>query len=132
MTDNTTGLGDETGTFDAEVQDMSTLDRIDSIIEVDYLGKPQERKILSGYAPHLNEEQVNCMLDFAKGIRRAFKKQELLDTISVRTLMNWADKVNIFGGISTALKVSWYDKLTESDKSIAKELYFQVFAEELR
>ena len=132
MTDNTTGLGDETGTFDAEVQDMSTLDRIDSVIEVDYLGKPQERKILSSYASHLNEQQVSCMLDFAKGIRRSFKRHELLDTISVRTLLNWADKVNIFGGIATALKVSWYDKLTDADKSIAKELYFQVFAEELK
>ena len=132
MTDNTTGLGDETGTFDAEVQDMSTLDRIDSCIEVEYLGKPQERKILQLCAPHLNDEQINHMLDFAKSIRRAFKNQELLDTISVRTLLNWADKVNIFGGIQTALKVSWYDKLTIADQSIAKEIFFQIFAEELK
>jgi cobaltochelatase CobS len=107
---------------------VSTLDRIDTVIEMDYLGKPQERKILGNYAPDLNAEQVNGMLDFAKGIRSAFKKQEILSTFSVRALLSWADKITMYKDIATALRVCWFDKLCESDKGVAKELYFQVFA----
>lgn len=131
MTDNTVGLGDETGTFQAEVQDVSTLDRIDTAIEMDYLGKPQERKILNNYAPTLNETQVNGMLDFAKGIRRAFAKHEVMSTLSVRALLSWADKITMYKDMGTALKICWYDKLSQSDKGVAKELYHQIFASSL-
>lgn len=131
MTDNTVGLGDETGTFQAEVQDVSTLDRIDTAIEMDYLGKAQERKILGNYSPTLNETQMNGMLDFAKGIRRAFGKHEMMTTFSVRALLSWADKITMYQDIGTALKICWYDKLSTSDKGIAKELYHQIFATNL-
>lgn len=128
MTDNTVGLGDETGTFQAEVQDVSTLDRIDTVIEMDYLGKPEERKILNKYAPDLNEDQVNSMLDFAKAIRSAFKKDELMSTFSVRALLNWADKISMYGSMDLALKVCWFDKLSVNDKAIVKEIYYSIFA----
>ena len=128
MTDNTVGLGDETGTFQAEVQDVSTLDRIDTAIEMSYLGKAQERKILTNYAPSLNETQVNGMLDFAKLIRTAFAKQEMMSTFSVRALLSWADKISMYSSVNTALKVCWFDKLTENDKCVAKDMFFQVFA----
>ena len=132
MTDNTVGLGDETGTFQAEVQDVSTLDRIDTVIEMDYLGVPEERKILNKYNPSLNETQVNGMLNFAKGIRVAFRKNEILSTFSVRALLNWADKVDMYGDMATALKVCWFDKLSNSDKAVAKELFMSIFATEIK
>jgi cobaltochelatase CobS len=132
MTDNTVGLGDETGTFQAEVQDVSTLDRIDTVIEMDYLGKTEERKILNKYAPDLNEDQVNSMLDFAKAVRLAFKKDELMSTFSVRALLNWADKISMYGDMATALKVCWFDKLSNNDKAIVKEMYMQVFASAIK
>ena len=132
MTDNTVGLGDETGTFQAEVQDVSTLDRIDTVIEMDYLGKVEERKILNKYAPDLNEEQVNSMLDFAKAIRAAFRKDEVMSTFSVRALLNWADKISMYGSMNTALKVCWFDKLSVNDKAIVKEIYFSIFAEGIK
>ena len=132
MTDNTVGLGDETGTFQAEVQDVSTLDRIDTVIEMDYLGKPEERKILNNYAPDLNETQVNGMLDFARAIRMAFKKDELMSTFSVRALLNWADKISMYGDIATALKVCWFDKLSNNDKAIVKDIFSQVFATSIK
>lgn len=132
MTDNTCGLGDETGTFQAEVQDSSSLDRIDTVIEMDYLGKPEERKILNKYSPDLNATQVNGMLDYAKGIRAAFRKGETLSTFSVRALLNWADKITMYGDMATALRVCWFDKLGESDKAVAGELYHQIFATNIK
>ena len=81
LTDNTQGSGDETGIFDAEVQDASTLDRIDTVIEVPYLGKPEERKVLMKKFPSLEEELVNRMIDVAKMVRTAFRKQTLMSTM---------------------------------------------------
>lgn len=130
LTDNTCGSGDETGIFDAEVQDASTLDRIGASIEVQYLGKPQERRILQKHCG-LNVEIINGMLDFAKLVRKAFEGQALLATFSVRALLAWAEKTEMTGSIQTALKLTWYDKLCADDKATVKDMFHQVFAREL-
>lgn len=127
LTDNTVGSGDETGIFDAEVQDASTLDRIDAAIEVPYLGKPQERKILQNHSD-LNDEIINGMLDVAKQVRFAFKKQTIMSTISVRGLLAWANKIELLGNIGQALQISWYNKLGTDDKKIVEDIFHQVFA----
>lgn len=128
LTDNTTGSGDETGIFDAEVQDASTLDRIDSAIEVPYLGKPDERKLLMSLCPELDKDRINGMLDFAKQVRLSFAKNTLMCTISVRGLMAWAQKTVLMGHQGEALKLSWYNKLGAQDKTVVEDIYHQVFA----
>lgn len=130
LTDNTCGSGDETGIFDAEVQDASTLDRVGASIEVKYLGKPMERRILKKHS-NLNEEIINGMLDFAKLVRKAFEQQNLLATFSVRSLLSWCEKTEMTGSIETALKITWYDKLCNDDKVTVNDMFHQVFARAL-
>jgi cobaltochelatase CobS len=130
LTDNTCGSGDETGAFDAEVQDASTLDRIGAAIEIKYLGKVQERSILTKHST-LNKDQINGILEFAKQVRTSFEQQSLLATMSVRSLLAWAEKAEMTKSLELALRLSWYDKLTEDDKAVAKEMYYQVFARKL-
>lgn len=130
LTDNTVGSGDETGIFDAEVQDASTLDRVDATIEVTYLGKPEERKILQNHS-NLNDEIINGMLDVAKQVRSAFKKQTLMSTISVRGLLAWASKIELLGSIGQALQVSWYNKLGTDDKKVVEDIFHQAFARKI-
>lgn len=127
LTDNTVGSGDETGIFDAEVQDASTLDRVDATIEVTYLGKSEERKILQNHS-NLNLDIINGMLDVAKMVRSAFKKQTLMNTISVRGLLAWASKTELLGSIGKGLQVSWYNKLGTDDKKTVEDIFHQVFA----
>jgi len=126
LTDNTCGSGDETGIFDAEVQDASTLDRIGASIEVKYLGKPQERRILKKHC-NLNTPILDGMLDFTKLVRKAFEQQNLLATLSVRSLLAWAEKIEMTGSIETGLKMSWYDKLCNDDKATVRDMFHQVF-----
>lgn len=130
LTDNTCGLGDETGTFSAEVQDVSSLDRIGATIEVSYLGKPEERKILQNHST-LNVDIINGMLETAKLVRTAFKNQTVLSTMSVRTLLSWAEKTEITGSLEMGLRLSWFDKLGTDDQVSIRELYHQVFARTL-
>lgn len=130
LTDNTAGSGDETGMFDAEVQDASTLDRIDVAIEVPYLGKPQERKILQNHS-NLDVAVIDPMLDFIKLVRNAFSKQDIMTTISVRGMLAWADKTELTGSLEKGLRLSWYNKLCKDDQAVVRDMYHQVFARTL-
>lgn len=130
LTDNTTGSGDETGIFDAEVQDASTLDRIDAAIEVPYLGKPEERRLLKAHCD-LNEDIINGMLDLAKLVRSAFRKQTMMNTMSIRPLLAWAEKIEMMGHMGHALKLSWYNKLGSDDQKLVEDMYHQVFGKQL-
>jgi cobaltochelatase CobS len=130
LTDNTSGSGDETGIFDAEVQDASTLDRIDAAIEVKYLGKPEERKILQKHSD-LNIDIINGMLDVAKMVRAAFNKQTLMSTLSVRGLLSWASKTELMGNIGHGLQLSWYNKLGTDDKKVVEDIFHQVFGRKI-
>lgn len=130
LTDNTCGLGDETGTFDAEVQDVSTLDRIGATIEVNYLSKADEINILSNHSK-LNDQIKKDMVDLANMVRNAFKQQQILTTMSVRGLLSWAEKIQITGKIGFSLKLVWYDKLSKDDQAVVKDIYHQIFAKNI-
>jgi len=130
LTDNTCGTGDETGVFDAQVQDASTLDRIGASIEIEYLPKVQERRLLKKQTG-LTTDQINGVLDFAKLVRVAFSQQALLTTFSVRALLAWTEKAELCSSLEQGLKLSWFDKLSKDDKATAKDMYFQVFARKL-
>ena len=131
LTDNTAGSGDETGMFDAQVQDASTLDRVGAAIEVFYLGKTQEKKIISNHSTLLSKAQISGMVDFAKLARNAFNDQRLQATISVRSLLAWAEKAEMVGNLEFALRLTWWDKLCKDDQAVAKDIYHQVFVRNL-
>lgn len=127
LTDNTAGSGDETGMFDAQVQDASTLDRVGAAIEVTYLSKPQERRILKKVADILTVDQLDGMLDFAKVVRNSFNDERLMATFSVRSLLAWVEKAEMVGNLELSLRLTWYDKLCKDDQATARDIYHQVF-----
>lgn len=127
LTDNTQGSGDETGIFDAEVQDASTLDRIDSSIEIPYLDKHDEIALLKGHST-LNDDILNGMVNLAQLVRNAFRDQTLMATMSVRPLLAWANKTELMGDLGAALRVSWFNKLSTDDQAIVADMFNQVFS----
>lgn len=126
LTDNTAGSGDETGVFDAEVQDASSLDRIDTTIEAKYLGKPDERKLLQRKTD-LNEDIINGMIDVAKQVRNAFAKGTMMSTMSARGIMAWADKTEKLGHIGRALQYTFMNKLGTDDRKVVEDMFHKVF-----
>jgi len=127
LTDNTCGIGDETGTFDAQIQDASTLDRINMVIEMSYLNPADEKKLLSNYSK-LNPQLIQAMVDTAKLVRTAFVNQKIMSTMSVRTLLAWAEKSERIGDASKALRMVWFEKLSRDDQAVVKDIFHQVFA----
>lgn len=126
MTDNTVGVGDESGVYEAFIQDASSLDRIDAAIDVPYLGIPEERSILEK-ATKLDAKTITNMVTFAKTIRKAFVGGTIMSTMSIRPLLAWSEKVEISGDIGMSLRISWFDKLSSDDKAVAKDAFHQQF-----
>jgi cobaltochelatase CobS len=130
LTDNTCGSGDETGVFDAQVQDASTLDRVGACIKVEYLGKADEKRIMRKHTT-LSVKQINGILDYAKLVRKAFEQQSLLSTFSVRSLLAWGEKAEMTQDLELALRLTWFEKLSTDDQATAREMYHQVFARKI-
>jgi hypothetical protein len=127
LTDNTAGSGDETGIFDAEVQDASTLDRIDTTIKAKYLGKADERKLLQRKTG-LNDDIINGILDVAKMVRNAFTKGTMMSTMSARGVVAWAQKTEKLGHIGRALNYTFLNKLGSDDRKVVEDMFHKVFA----
>lgn len=84
-TANSRGQGDEFGWYTGvRPMNVATLDRFGTFIEVDYLDKGTEKKLLADKFPKLSEGDADEMCQFAVEIRQAFKTGELSTTISPR------------------------------------------------
>jgi cobaltochelatase CobS len=128
LTDNTCGTGDHTGSYDAEVQDLSTLDRITTTLYVDYNDPKTERSIVSKACPTLDKPTVKSMVQVAGLIRDAFKKGTVQQTMSMRALLAWATKTELLGGdLHYTFTRSYFAKLDPDSAAIAAEVWRQVF-----
>ena len=84
-TANSRGQGDEYGWYQGvRPMNVATLDRFGVFIEVDYLDKATEQKLLTNKYPTLNKADAEEMSQFAVEVRQAFKTGELSTTISPR------------------------------------------------
>jgi cobaltochelatase CobS len=132
MTDNTAGIGDETGQFDAEVQDASTLDRIDTTIELGYLTRAQEVKVLKSIAgDDVPVDKLKDMVEVAHLVREGFKSGTMNATLSTRALINWVKKAAVYGEVTTSFRLAWYNKLSRDDQMVASEAFTQATGEYL-
>lgn len=127
LTDNTNGQGSEDGKYNAEVQDLSTLDRITASIYVGYPKASVERKILKRVAPSLTKDNVNLLTKMNKQIRAAFMKATLAQPLSLRAGIAIAKKAQ-FLGIEAAYKISYVNKLSNQDMGVFGEIWRQVTA----
>ena len=130
LTDNTNGTGAEDGRFDANIQDLSTLDRIRTTLYVDYNAPEVERKLLRGLVPDMPKATVDNMIKVANEIRASFKGGNLMQTMSVRGLMNWADGAMMLGDTHLAYEMHLLDKLSDADRIVAESCYRQAFGGE--
>lgn len=132
LTDNTNGTGDTTGKYIAQVQDLSTLDRIGTSIYVDYLSEKEEKEMLAKLFPALDTKVRADMVKVAGLIRTAFVKGQLLQTMSIRGLTNWAKNYSVLGNLNSSYKFAYYDKLGPDCKQIANNCFRQVFGRDIK
>lgn len=131
LTDNTTGTGDHSGSYNAEVQDLSTLDRITNTVFVDYNPPEVESKIIRKAVPALDQQTASRMVSCGVKVREAYATGATLQTMSMRALLSWARKWAMTGDLRFSFRKAFADKLDPDSRAIAGEIFHQVFAQEL-
>jgi cobaltochelatase CobS subunit len=86
-TANTVGQGDEFGLYQgARHQSQAFLDRFTNWIEIGYLSKTDETKLLKAKAPGIDEDAAKTIMDYVTEHRAAFVNAEILQPISARAI----------------------------------------------
>ena len=125
LTDNTNGQGSEDGKYNAEVQDLSTLDRITATIYIDYPVAREEEAILRKIAKGLSKEDIAIAAKVNSQVRSAFKKGTLQQPLSIRASILIAIKAQ-YVGLARAYKIAFTGKLTATDTGVFNEIWKQV------
>lgn len=126
LTDNTNGTGDESGAYNAEVQDISTLDRITATIKVDYLSPKEEEKILRKLVSGLPDDIYKTVTMWAARVREAFLSGTIQQPISLRATSSILRKFQAVGDLNTAVTLAYLAKLSGPEAHAAKEAFAQV------
>lgn len=131
LTDNTNGLGDSSGSYVAEVQDLSSLDRITATIYIDYPAKADEAEVLKGVEPRAEATWIPTILNVANALRDAFKNGKIQMPLSIRATMAWIKKAHLVGSLKRGLVLTYGAKLNKDDMSVLVETWHQITATNL-
>jgi cobaltochelatase CobS len=71
------------------------------------------------------------MITLAGLTRAAFMAGELATVMSPRTVINWAENVQIFGNAERAFRLTFLNKCDEAERTTVAELYQRCFGIEL-
>ena len=128
-TANTVGLGNLSGMYHGTQRlNHAQIDRWDIVASLNYLPEEDERAIVIGKVPALDTESgrrtVASMVSLASLTREGFRAGDLSTLMSPRTVIAWAENLDIFGDVAQALRLTFLNKCDESEWPIVAE-YFQ-------
>ena len=128
-TSNTLGLGNLNGLYHgAQRLNHAQLDRWNLVAALNYLSAPEEIAIVAARVPALAGPQHQVLLAqmvaLADLTRKGFALGDLSTVMSPRTVITWAENLQIFGNIALALRLSFVNKCDEAERATVAE-YFQ-------
>jgi len=127
-TGNTGGQGDATGLYNGtQVQNFATMDRFNLTVECDYPNKASETKILKGKTGIDDPMILDKMTEVASLVRTAFKKGDMVATMSTRTVVEVGKALCDFGDVNMAYRLAFVNKLNSDDRTLVKELIQRVW-----
>jgi len=129
LTDNTNGTGDNTGKYTAEVQDVSTLNRIRRSVYVGYMPRKEELNILGSVFKDMPEAIHVDMIQTAELVRASFTSNKIQQTMSIRELISWGQSIEDLRDVRQAFKYAVYNRCQDTDKEVVADIYRQIFAE---
>lgn len=135
-TANTVGLGNVNGLYQGtQVLNHAQIDRWNIVAALDYLPRADEIAIVLARVPSLatgpGEQRVAAMVTLAELTRKAFATGDLSTLMSPRTVITWAENLEIFADIAVAFRLTFLNKCEASERALVAELYQRCFAEEL-
>ena len=135
-TANTVGLGDTTGLYHGTQQiNQGQMDRWNIVATLNYLPHAQETAIVLAKMgvegdPKM-KKQVEAMVALADLTRAGFIAGDISTVMSPRTVITWAENIEIFHDVGTAFRLSFVNKCDEAERAVVGEYFQRCFDREL-
>ena len=135
-TANTVGLGNLNGLYHGtSVMNQAQVDRWNIVAKLNYLPAADEIDIVCSRVPSLNHEAgrktVASMVALADLTRKGFEAGDISTVMSPRTVIFWAENMEIFHDPAAAFRLSFLNKCDELEYPIIAEYYQRCFDREL-
>ncbi|NBO82097.1 MAG: cobaltochelatase subunit CobS [Betaproteobacteria bacterium] len=133
---NTLGQGDALGLYRGTQRlNHGQLDRWNLMASLDYLSPNDELKIVTARVPAMDspagQETVRAMVALAGMTRKGFSVGDLSILMSPRTVMSWAENLQIFGDLKRSFHLSFVNKCEPTERAIVGEYFQRCFDQEL-
>lgn len=135
-TSNTIGLGDPTGLYHGtQPINQGQMDRWNIVTTLNYLPEKQELDIVASkfadYAKGDKKKRAQQMVAMANLTRQGLMQGDISTVMSPRTVLTWVENTEIFGDVTKAFKVTFYNKCDEMERPVIAEYYQRCFDVEL-
>ncbi|PIB24230.1 cobaltochelatase subunit CobS [Amylibacter kogurei] len=131
-TANTVGLGDTTGLYHGTQQiNQGQMDRWSLVSTLNYLPHDAETDIVAAKNPTLDREIIGRMVTVADLTRASFMNGDISTVMSPRTVIAWAQNLEIFNDVGFAFRLTFLNKCDELERETVAEFYQRCFDEEL-
>ncbi len=135
-TANTVGLGNLNGLYHgAQRLNHAQIDRWNIVATLNYLPADEEAAIVLARVPALADDAgralVRRMVAMADCTRKGFAAGDLSTLMSPRTVITWAENLQIFLDVALAFQLSFGNKCDEAEHPIVAEYFQRCFDREL-
>ena len=135
-TANTVGLGNLNGLYHgAQKLNHAQIDRWNIVATLNYLSSDEEVAIVQARVPALAGEAQRALLEsmvaMAQLTRSGFAAGDLSTLMSPRTVITWAENLEIFGDVALAFRLSFVNKCDEAERPVVAEYFQRCFDAEL-
>lgn len=135
-TSNTVGLGNLNGLYHgAQMINQAQIDRWNVVAKLNYLPQQDEVDIVVGRVSSFDNERgyklVEAMVMVADLTRKGFAAGDISTLMSPRTVISWAENMEIFRDPAVAFRFSFLNKCDDMERNIIAEYYQRCFDEEL-
>ena len=135
-TANTVGLGNLNGLYHgAQRLNHAQIDRWNIVASLNYLPRDEEIAIVRARVPSLADdagrELVGAMVSVAELTRKGFAAGDVSTLMSPRTVITWAENVEIFRDPALAFRLSFVNKCDDAEKRIVAEYFQRCFDREI-
>ncbi len=135
-TANTVGLGNLNGLYHgAQRLNHAQIDRWNIVASLNYLSANEEVAIVQARVPALATEPgtslVRSMVAVAELTRKGFAAGDMSTLMSPRTVITWAENLEIFRDPALAFRLSFVNKCDEAERPVVAEYFQRCFDREL-
>jgi cobaltochelatase CobS len=111
------------------------MDRWQIVATLDYLSAAVEQQIVLAHVPAYDTATgralVARMVSVAALTREAFMAGEISTVMSPRTVISWAENLQIFGDVAQTFRLSFFNRCDVAERDAVAEMYQRCFASEV-